>query len=111
MVAESLPADIEGGRYLLAETRRIVVFLPENIIDEVDDIVSSEKKNRSDFIKEAIYAVLIERKKAGMREQMRQGYVEMAQINLNLAIDLCEAEEEATICYERKLAWSVGYEY
>lgn len=95
----------------MAETRRIVVCLPESIIEEVDDIVSTEKKNRSDFIKEAIYSVLLERRRAGIREQMRQGYVEMAQINLTLAIDLCQAEEEATICYERKMAWSVGYEY
>jgi CopG family transcriptional regulator/antitoxin EndoAI len=95
----------------LAETRRIVVCLPESIIEEVDDIVSTEKKDRSDFIKEAIYTVLLERRKAGIREQMRQGYVEMAQINLSLAKDLCQAEEEATLCYERKMAWGVGYEY
>ena len=95
----------------MAETRRIIVCLPESILEEVDDIVSTEKKNRSDFIKEAIYSVLLERRKAGIREQMRQGYLEMAQINLTLAIDLCQAEEEATICYEGKLAWSVGYEY
>ncbi|KUO65004.1 MAG: CopG family transcriptional regulator [Gracilibacter sp. BRH_c7a] len=95
----------------MAETRRIMVCLPESIIDEVDDIVSNEKKNRSEFIKEAVYSVLLERRKAGVREQMRQGYVEMAQINLSMAVDLCQAEEEATVCYERKLAWSVGYEY
>jgi CopG family transcriptional regulator/antitoxin EndoAI len=95
----------------LAETRRIVVCLPESIIEEVDEIVSSEKLNRSDFIKEAVYSVLIERRKAGIREQMRQGYVEMAQINLSMAVDLCQAEEEATMRYEGKLAWSVGYEY
>jgi CopG family transcriptional regulator/antitoxin EndoAI len=96
----------------LAETRRIIVCLPESIIEEVDNIVSTEKKDRSDFIKEAIYSVLLERRKAGIREQMRQGYLEMAQINLSLAKDLCHAEEEATICYEKKLGWSVvGYEY
>lgn len=95
----------------MAETRRIIVCLPESIIEEVDEIVSSEKKNRSDFIKEAIYSVLLERRKAGIREQMRVGYVEMAQINLTMACDLCQAEEEATIRYEKKLAWSVGYEY
>ena len=95
----------------MAETRRIVVCLPESIIEEVDDIVTMEKKNRSEFIREAVYSVLSERRKAGVREQMRQGYMEMAQINLSIAVDLCQAEEEATVCYERKLAWSVGDEY
>jgi CopG family transcriptional regulator/antitoxin EndoAI len=78
----------------LSETKRIIVFLPESIVEEVDDIVLNEKKDRSDFIKEAVYTVLLERRKAGIREQMRQGYVEMAQINLSLAKDLCHAEEE-----------------
>lgn len=95
----------------MAETRRIIVSLPESIIEEVDDIVSTENKNRSDFIREAVYTVLLERRRAGIREQMRQGYMEMAQINLRMAVDLCQAEEEATACYERKLSWSVGYEY
>lgn len=95
----------------MAETRRIVICLPESIIEEVDGIVSTEKKNRSEFIREAVYSVLIERRKAGVREQMRQGYMEMAHINLTIAVDLCQAEEEATMCYEKKLAWSVGYEY
>lgn len=95
----------------MAETRRIVIMLPESIIEEVDGIVSIEKKNRSEFIKEAVYSVLIERRRAGVREQMRQGYMEMAHINLSIAVDLSQAEEEATICYEKKLAWSVGYEY
>lgn len=95
----------------MAETRRIIVCLPESIIEEVDDIASTEKKNRSDFIQEAIYTVLLERRKAGIREQMRLGYMEMAQINLTIAADLCQVEEEATICYEKKLAWSVGYDY
>jgi len=95
----------------LAQTRRIVVSLPESIIEEVDIIVSTEKKDRSEFIREAIYSVLLERRKAGIREQMRRGYIEMAHINLTLAKDLCQAEEEATACYESSLAWSVGYDY
>lgn len=95
----------------MAENRRIVVCLPQSLIEEVDDIVSLENRNRSDFIREAIYSVLHERRKAGIREQMRQGYLEMAQINLSIAKDLSHAEEEATVCYEKKLAWSVGYEY
>lgn len=95
----------------MAEKRRIIVSLPQNLIEEVDDIVSMEKRNRSDFIMEALNCVLCERRKQGLRDKMRQGYLEMAQINLSIAKDHCQAEEEATICYEEKLAWSVGYEY
>ncbi len=95
----------------MAETRRIIVCLPESIIEEVDDIVLNEKKNRSDFIREAVYTVLLERRRAGIREQMRQGYVEMARKILLWPRTYARLREEATICYERKLAWSVGYEY
>ena len=95
----------------MAEHKRIIVSLPQSLIEEVDILVSTEKRNRNEFIIEAIYSVLIERRRAGIREQMRLGYQEMANINLSISRDLCICEEEATICYERKMAWSVGYEY
>ncbi|MFA6808247.1 MAG: ribbon-helix-helix protein, CopG family [Eubacteriales bacterium] len=95
----------------MAENKRIIVSLPESLLEEVDGIVSMEKRNRNDFIKEALNRVVCERRKAGMREQMRLGYQEMGQINLSIVKDLYQAEQEATVYYEDKLAWSVGYEY
>jgi len=87
-----------------------MISLPESLLAEVDDIVSLEKRNRSEFIREAINSILLERRKKGMREQMRKGYIEMAQLNLAMAREFVPVENEAH-AYAEKRTWSVGDEY
>lgn len=84
----------------VAESKRIMISLPESLLAEVDDVVTLENRNRSEFIREAINSVLHERRKRGIREQMRRGYQEMAQLNLAIAKELFSTEEEVPIAYE-----------
>lgn len=84
----------------MAESKRIMISLPENLLAEVDDVVTLENRNRSEFIREAINSVLHERRKRGIREQMRKGYEEMAQLNLAIARELFLTEEEVQLIYE-----------
>lgn len=77
-----------------------MISLPENLLAEVDDVVTLENRNRSEFIREAINSVLHERRKRGIREQMRKGYEEMAQLNLSIARELFLTEEEVQLVYE-----------
>lgn len=81
---------------MLAESKRIMISLPESLLAEVDGIVTLEKRNRSEFIREAINSILHERRKKGIREQMIKGYKEMAQLNLAIAKELSSTEEEAS---------------
>ncbi len=69
----------------MAESKRIIVSLPDSLLKEVDSIVSLERKNRSEFIREAMRLYIRERKKMEIREQLKKGYVEMAALNLALA--------------------------
>ncbi|MDA8229012.1 MAG: ribbon-helix-helix protein, CopG family [Desulfitobacterium hafniense] len=84
----------------MAESKRIMISLPESLLAEVDGIVTLERRNRSEFIREAINSVLHERKKRGIREQMRKGYLEMAQLNLAIATELFSTEQEVIHYYE-----------
>ena len=86
----------------MAESKRIMISLPESLLAEVDGIVTLEKVNRSEFIREAINSVLMERRKKGIREQMRKGYLEMAQLNLAIARELYSAEQETIQFYEEE---------
>jgi CopG family transcriptional regulator/antitoxin EndoAI len=88
------------GVLILAESKRIMISLPESLLAEVDDVVTIENRNRSEFIREAINSVLHERRKRGIREQMRRGYQEMAQLNLAIAKELFSTEEEVSLVYE-----------
>lgn len=85
---------------MLAESKRIMISLPESLLAEVDGIVTVEKRNRSEFIREALNNVLHERRKKGIHEQMRRGYLEMAQLNLSIARELYSAEQEVLEGYE-----------
>lgn len=79
----------------MPKTKRVMISLPQTLLNEVDGIVSSEKKNRSEFIREAMRLYILERKKKEIRKKMQAGYREMAQINLSLANEAVEVENEA----------------
>ncbi len=90
----------------MAETKRIMVCVPNSLLEEIDYIVKMEKRNRSEFIREAMKAYLRERKRMEMREFMKNGYKDMAAINLIYAemgmdIDLsCLEKYEAELAAE-----------
>ncbi|HHU76988.1 MAG TPA: ribbon-helix-helix protein, CopG family [Firmicutes bacterium] len=72
-----------------------MISLPHNLLQEVDGVVEMEKRTRSEFIREAMRLYLRERKKKQIREQMQEGYMEMARLNLTLANEAISAENEA----------------
>lgn len=82
-------------------TKRIVVNLPQHLLNEVDGVIEKENVNRSEFISQATKMYLRERKKSQIRETMQQGYMEMAKINLNIASESFLAEEEAENTLDR----------
>ncbi|MDR6227569.1 CopG family transcriptional regulator/antitoxin EndoAI [Desmospora profundinema] len=79
----------------MSDTKRIMISLPQHLLQEVDGLVEKENSNRSEFVRQAMKLYLHERKKRLIREMMQQGYMEMAKINLNIASEAFEAEEEA----------------
>lgn len=87
----------------MSDLKRIMISLPDYLLDEVDGIVALEKKNRSEFIREAMKLYIEERKKRYLREQMRIGYQEMASINLALAQESIKSEDEAQVLFEKAL--------
>ena len=88
----------------MAESKRIMVCVPDKLLEEVDYIVRLEKRNRSEFIREAMKLYLRERKKMEIRETMKNGYRDMGSINVLLA----EMGIDADVCcletYETQLA-------
>lgn len=79
----------------MAETKRIMISLPDALLREVDGIVSKEKVNRSQLIREAMCMYITELRKRQIREKLQEGYVAMSRINLLLANEALQAEDEA----------------
>lgn len=85
-------------------SKRIIVKLPNLLLTEVDQFTTLEKRNRNDLVREALQYYLDTRKREVLTEQMKKGYLEMALINLTLACEIFNLEEELQECYEYKLA-------
>ncbi|NIK30882.1 CopG family transcriptional regulator/antitoxin EndoAI [Thalassobacillus devorans] len=81
--------------------REITIKLPQSMLKEVDGVVQLENGDWSDFMYQATKMYLREKKKRHIRESMRNGYMEMAKINLNIASEAFQAEEEAENTLER----------
>lgn len=84
--------------------KRIMISLPESLLAEVDGLATMERRNRSEFIREAMKLYITERKRRNIREQMKRGYQEMASINLALAVENYDLENEAQRHYDDGLA-------
>jgi len=82
-------------------SQEIKIKLPQNLLNELDGMVEEDNVDRNDFIYQATKMYLRERKKRHIRESMREGYMEMAKINLNIASEAFQAEEEAETTCER----------
>jgi len=79
----------------LAETKRIMISLPQKLLSEVDGVAAMEDRSRSEFIREAMKLYLQERNKERLRDRMQKGYQEMAGINLSLSQEAVPVENEA----------------
>jgi CopG family transcriptional regulator / antitoxin EndoAI len=92
-----------SGGFILAELKKILISLPDNLLKEVDTIVSMEKTNRSEFVRQAMKLYIRERRKIAMRDEMKKGYKEMAEINIKLAEICFDADSEQQQIYEERL--------
>jgi CopG family transcriptional regulator / antitoxin EndoAI len=78
----------------VADLKRIMISIPNSLLQEVDGIIAMEKLSRSQFVREAMRLYIEERKRKAVRDMMRKGYQEMAIINLTLAEEGLMADVE-----------------
>ncbi|MBS3985240.1 MAG: ribbon-helix-helix domain-containing protein [Selenomonadales bacterium] len=79
----------------MAVTKRIMVTLPEHLLAELDVLVRETSGNRSQLVQEAMRAYLQAKQKRHLYETLKNGYMDMAEINLALARENLALENEA----------------
>lgn len=79
----------------MADLKRIMISIPNSLLQEVDGIIAMEKLSRSQFVREAMRLYIEDRKRRTVRDMMKKGYQEMAAINLTLAEEGLVADAEA----------------
>lgn len=90
----------------MGNLKRVMISLPNQLLQEVDGYVKRSSGNRSEFIREAMKSYLEEKKKQEIREQLKTGYLEMSAINLQLADEGIKCDGPTIYLYEEKLAES-----
>ena len=87
----------------MADLKKILVTLPDNLLKEVDFVATEQKINRSELVREAMKLYLKERKKMQIRENLKRGYLEMTEINLKLSEMYIQLDSEVQKSYESRL--------
>lgn len=62
-----------------------------------------EKINRSEFVREAMKLYIREKRRIEMRDKLKKGYQQMAEINIKLAEICFEADNDQQQKYEESL--------
>ena len=76
-------------------SRRITVTLPDSILEELDCLSSEQDKCQSELVLEAIRYYLRSYRHRQLRETLKKGYLEMAEMNLTLSEEHLTLENEA----------------
>ncbi len=88
----------------MSHHKKILISLPDTLLSEVDNLATSQKINRSEFIREAMKRYVAEQRRASLAASLKKGYEEMSDINIEIA-ELCvEADNIQQQSYEQKLA-------
>lgn len=90
----------------MPQYKKILISLPDTLLDEIDEYVMSEHINRSEFVRRAMKGFLREKQLNSIRERLKEGYQEMGDINLAIAEMCFEADNEMCLAYEEKLSES-----
>lgn len=88
----------------MARQRKILISLPDSLLDEADSMAYSQNINRSEFIREAMRLYIREKKKAEIVRKLKKGYEEMAEFNLEYSDFCLETDNRQLQLYEDKLA-------
>jgi CopG family transcriptional regulator/antitoxin EndoAI len=87
-------------------SKKLVVNLSEKLNTEFNKALLKDCKKRSEFIREAIVLYIEEKKNLNYIDEMKQGYLEMAELNLEIADMGFEIDIKDFKDYEVKLSES-----
>ncbi|ABS32409.1 CopG family transcriptional regulator [Clostridium botulinum] len=90
----------------MADKKKVVINLPNTLYNEINEIIKKDSQKRSEFFREAIILYIEERKKQIKMDEMKKGYIEMANINRDYAEQGFEQDVKDLKNYEAMLSES-----
>ncbi|WP_251860786.1 ribbon-helix-helix protein, CopG family [Clostridium sp. Marseille-Q2269] len=90
----------------MTDKKKVVINLPDALYNEINEIIKKDSQKRSEFFREAIILYIEERKKQIKMDEMKKGYMEMANINREYAEQGFEQDIKDLKKYEAMLSES-----
>ncbi|MBU3172353.1 CopG family transcriptional regulator [Clostridium estertheticum] len=90
----------------MSTSKKLVINLSEELYIKFNKALKKDCKKRSVFIREAIILYIEEKKRLNYIDTMKQGYLEMAELNLKIANIGFEKDIKEFKEYEVKLSES-----
>jgi len=94
----------EGGTVVLSHNKKILISLPDNLVSEIDILATAGKTDRNKLLQEAAEGYVARQRSALIAEDLKKGYEEMADINIEIAEFCLEQDNIQQQHYEEKLA-------
>lgn len=88
----------------MSHNKKILISLPDNLISEIDILATAGKIDRNKLLQEAVKGYVARHKGALVAEDLKRGYEEMADINIEIAEFCLEGDNIQQQHYEEKLA-------
>ena len=79
--------------------RRIIVTMPPDLLQQVEEMAAKLNFNRSQFIRRAVEEFLEEQRRRELRELLKEGYLANAERDLRIAEEFAYADYETVVRY------------
>jgi CopG family transcriptional regulator/antitoxin EndoAI len=81
----------------MSTMRRIIVTMPPDLLQQVEEMAQKLDFNRSQFIRRAVEAFLEEQRRRELRELLKEGYLVNAERDLRIAEEFAHADYETVM--------------
>ena len=79
--------------------RRIIVTMPPDLVQQIEEMASRLDFNRSQFIRRAVEVFLEQQRRRELRELLKEGYLANAERDLRIAEEFAYADYETVVRY------------
>ena len=90
----------------MGELKKMVVTVPSRLLNEIDTMAMDDGRDRSEFVREAIHFYVKRRAQSDMCSKLKEGYIRMGKVNLQLAQEAEVYDDYMLVNYEHVLAES-----
>ena len=85
------------------EQKKISITLPEDIISDIDKLSADLHISANTLVESIVKSYLAERRRIENKANLKQGYLEMAEINLSIAKECFNSDQATQDAYEHYL--------